>query len=38
MEKTGFTYERSLIHATLPHVLYRLHAPHQNDTMPQRRS
>jgi hypothetical protein len=24
MEKVGFTFERELIHAGLPHVLYRL--------------
>ena len=23
MEKAGFTYEREIVHATLPHVLYR---------------
>jgi [ribosomal protein S5]-alanine N-acetyltransferase len=27
MEKTGFTYERDVIHANLPHVLYHLHGP-----------
>lgn len=26
MEKVGFTYERDIVHANLPHVLYRLHA------------
>jgi RimJ/RimL family protein N-acetyltransferase len=26
MEKTGFVYEREIIHALLPHVLYRRHA------------
>ena len=24
MEKLGFTYEREVVHADLPHVLYRL--------------
>jgi hypothetical protein len=24
MEKLGFTYERDVVHADLPHVLYRL--------------
>ena len=27
MEKTGFTYERDIVHADLPHVFYRLAAP-----------
>jgi ribosomal-protein-alanine N-acetyltransferase len=26
MEKTGFAYERDIVHAGLPHVLYRRHA------------
>jgi RimJ/RimL family protein N-acetyltransferase len=26
MEKTGFTYERQIVHVGLPHVLYRLAA------------
>jgi ribosomal-protein-alanine N-acetyltransferase len=27
MEKAGFTFERDVIHADLPHVLYRIAAP-----------
>jgi [ribosomal protein S5]-alanine N-acetyltransferase len=27
MEKLGFTYEREVVHADLPHVLYRLQSP-----------
>jgi ribosomal-protein-alanine N-acetyltransferase len=27
MEKLGFSYEREVVHADLPHVLYRLHSP-----------
>ena len=27
MEKSGFTYEKDIVHAALPHVFYRLHAP-----------
>jgi ribosomal-protein-alanine N-acetyltransferase len=27
MEKTGFVYDREIVHASLPHVLYRLRAP-----------
>jgi RimJ/RimL family protein N-acetyltransferase len=27
MEKAGFAYERDIIHATLPHVLYRIDRP-----------
>jgi [ribosomal protein S5]-alanine N-acetyltransferase len=27
MEKLGFGYEREVVHADLPHVLYRLHSP-----------
>jgi [ribosomal protein S5]-alanine N-acetyltransferase len=26
MEKAGFAYERDIVHADMPHVLYRLHA------------
>jgi RimJ/RimL family protein N-acetyltransferase len=26
MEKTGFVYERDIVHALLPHVLYRRRA------------
>jgi hypothetical protein len=26
MEKTGFEYERGVVHAGLPHVLYRISA------------
>lgn len=29
LEKSGFTYERELIHAELPHVLFRLRRPCQ---------
>ena len=28
MEKSGFAYEREIVHAGLPHVLYRQAAPH----------
>jgi RimJ/RimL family protein N-acetyltransferase len=28
MEKLGFTYERDIVYANLPHVLYRKHAGH----------
>lgn len=27
MEKLGFSYVREVVHADLPHVLYRLHSP-----------
>jgi len=27
MEKVGFTYERDIVHANRPHVLYRLESP-----------
>ena len=27
MEKLGFTYQREVVHADLPHVLYRLQSP-----------
>ena len=27
MRKLGFSYEREVVHAGLPHVLYRLHSP-----------
>ena len=27
MEKLGFSYEREIVHADLPHVLYRLQSP-----------
>ena len=27
MDKVGFTYERDIVHAGLPHVLYRRHRP-----------
>jgi [ribosomal protein S5]-alanine N-acetyltransferase len=27
MEKSGFAYERQIVHATLPHVLYRIARP-----------
>jgi ribosomal-protein-alanine N-acetyltransferase len=27
MEKLGFSYEREVVHADLPHALYRLHSP-----------
>lgn len=31
MEKTGFAYDRDLVHAGLPHVLYRLARPPDED-------
>ncbi len=31
MEKAGFAYERDIVHAGLPHVLYRLSAPEWRD-------
>jgi hypothetical protein len=27
MEKLGFDYEKDVVHADLPHVLYRIAAP-----------
>ena len=27
MEKLGFGYEREVVHADLPHVLYRIYSP-----------
>lgn len=27
MDRLGFSYEREVVHADLPHVLYRLHSP-----------
>ncbi len=27
MEKLGFSYEREIVHADLPHVLYRIQSP-----------
>jgi RimJ/RimL family protein N-acetyltransferase len=30
MEKCGFQYERDIVHAVLPHVLYRLRSPKQD--------
>lgn len=27
MDKSGFAFEREIVHAGLPHLLYRLHAP-----------
>ena len=37
MEKAGFGYERDIVHAGLPHVLYRLPAPHRGGTPRARR-
>ena len=32
MEKCGFEYEKEIVHAGLPHVLYRLHVQRFNKT------
>jgi RimJ/RimL family protein N-acetyltransferase len=38
MEKTGFRYERDIVHADLPHVLYRITAEQYRATRAQERT
>jgi len=37
MEKTGFVYERDIVHALLPHVLYRCYSDHVGSFNPVQR-